>query len=391
MPTYNMISPEMIEKMNVSVMDLAIRRNMKKDNATVLRPCFIRDIEKIINCPYYNRYADKTQVFSFYKNDDISRRSLHVQLVSRIARNIGRLLKLDLDLIEAISLGHDIGHTPFGHIGEQILSNILHSRTGRYFHHNVQSVHVLDKIFNYNISLQTLNGVLCHNGEIISKEYKPKPLGDFAVFDEITEECWKSKNISQLLVPETLEGCVVRISDVIAYIGKDRQDALKTKSIKTDEIFEENNIGRINAAIINNLIVNIIENSYDKSYIALDEEHFNSLLMAKSDNYKHIYGTNEIKDIVAPMFELIYEKLYKELLDENENGIMYRHHIELIKNANKHYEGNDYLKTEKNQIVVDFIASMTDDYFIDLYEFLFPNKQKIKYISYFDKIRENYK
>lgn len=81
-------------------------------------PAFVRDVEKIMHSPYYNRYADKTQVFSFYKNDDISHRALHVQLVSRIARNIGRMLGLDLDLIEAVALGHDIGHTPFGHAGE---------------------------------------------------------------------------------------------------------------------------------------------------------------------------------------------------------------------------------------------------------------------------------
>ena len=95
-----------------------IRRYNDRDRATIIRTAFIRDIDKIIHCPYYNRYADKTQVFSFYKNDDITHRSLHVQLVSRIARTIGKALNLNLDLIEAIALGHDIGHTPFGHDGE---------------------------------------------------------------------------------------------------------------------------------------------------------------------------------------------------------------------------------------------------------------------------------
>ena len=133
----------------------AIRRDNTRDIASVVRPSFVRDIEKIMNCPYYNRYTDKTQVFSLYKNDDISRRALHVQLVSRIARNIGRLLGLNTDLIEAIALGHDMGHTPFGHAGEAILSKLYNKRTGRYFNHNVHSVRVLDRIFHYNISLQT--------------------------------------------------------------------------------------------------------------------------------------------------------------------------------------------------------------------------------------------
>lgn len=89
----------------------AVRRNNDFDKANLWRPVFVRDIEKILHLPFYNRYTDKTQVFSFNNNDDITRRALHVQLVSRIARNIGRVLGLNLDLIEAIALGHDIGHT----------------------------------------------------------------------------------------------------------------------------------------------------------------------------------------------------------------------------------------------------------------------------------------
>ena len=136
------------------------------DKANVWRKPFIRDIDKIMHCPYFNRYADKTQVFSLYKNDDITRRNLHVQLVSRIARTIGATLHLNLDLIEAIALGHDMGHTPFGHTGEKILDSLYFTNANRHFAHNIQSVRVLDKIFNYNVSLQTLDGIAGHNGEI---------------------------------------------------------------------------------------------------------------------------------------------------------------------------------------------------------------------------------
>ena len=131
--------------------DMVIRRNMKRDKENLWRPAFVRDTEKIMHSPYYNRYADKTQVFSFYKNDDISRRAYHVQLVSRIARNIGKVLGLNNDLIEAIALGHDIGHTPFGHAGERILNEIYREKTGRFFNHNVHSVRVLDGMFERNI------------------------------------------------------------------------------------------------------------------------------------------------------------------------------------------------------------------------------------------------
>ena len=116
-----------------------LRRDMNHDKPNVLRTAFIRDIDKIMHCPYYNRYTDKTQVFSFYKNDDITRRALHVQLVSRIARTIGKALALNQELIEAIALGHDIGHTPFGHAGEEYLDGLLFAHSGRHFSHNIHS------------------------------------------------------------------------------------------------------------------------------------------------------------------------------------------------------------------------------------------------------------
>ena len=144
----------------------AIRREPRPaDEATLLRPAFVRDAEKIMHTPAYNRLNGKTQVFSFRANDDLTRRGLHEQLVSRVARDIGRALGLNLDLIEAISLGHDIGHTPFGHAGERFLNNVFHDRTGRHFMHNVQSVRVIDRIYGRNVSLQTLDGMICHNGE----------------------------------------------------------------------------------------------------------------------------------------------------------------------------------------------------------------------------------
>ena len=258
-----------------------IRRNSDHDRANVLRTAFIRDIDKIMHCPYYNRYADKTQVFSFYKNDDITRRSLHVQLVSRIARTIGKALNLNLDLIEAISLGHDIGHTPFGHAGESYLDEIYFEHTGRHFSHNIHSVRVLDKIYPYNISLQTLNGIAAHDGEMELCEYHPQPLDSFEEFDKQIEGCYLDKKNIKKLVPATLEGCVMRISDIIAYLGKDRQDAERAGIISNNN-FEAGTIGTYNAEIINNLIVNIVENSYGRPYIRMDEEHFEALKKSKS-------------------------------------------------------------------------------------------------------------
>ncbi|MBQ8203474.1 MAG: HD domain-containing protein [Clostridia bacterium] len=367
--------------------DDVIRRDNGRDKANVIRTAFIRDIDKIIHCPYYNRYADKTQVFSFYKNDDITRRGLHVQLVSRIARTIGKALSLNLDLIEAIALGHDIGHTPFGHAGEDFLDELLFAHTGRHFSHNIHSVRVLDRIFPYNISLQTLNGIAAHDGEMELSEYYPKPLESFTEFDKQIEDCYLDKKNVRKLSPATLEGCVMRISDIIAYLGKDRQDAEKAHIIENRD-FDEGAIGTYNAEIINNLIVNIVENSYGKPYIKLDEEHFAALKKAKNDNYEMIYKKDSVaqilKSTVKPMMEEVYEHLLNDLIKGNSSSPVFSHHIAYLNKA--HYKRDiPYEQTEPNQIIVDYIASMTDDYFIDLYTHLFPNSNKrIIYKGYFD-------
>ena len=393
---YEQLSKELQERINEERFegkgfeDKAIRRNHDRDHATLWRGSFVRDAEKIMHSPYYNRYTDKTQVFSFYKNDDISHRALHVQLVSRIARNIGRLLGLDLDLIEAIALGHDMGHTPFGHAGEKFLNELYHSNTGRYFNHNVHSVRVLDKIFNLNISLQTLDGILCHNGEFECKEYIPSPLSDFYEFDKKIETCYVDQTAIDHLVPSTLEGCVVRISDMIAYIGKDRQDAIKTKLIDSEDIFRENEIGKYNATIINNLIVNIVENSYGKAYLRLDDAHYKALKDSKRDNYALIYQNEKISSVydnkIQPMFERIYTKLLSDLKNDVKSSPVFKHHIDFVNNANR-FNGYEYTKnSDFDEIVTDYIASMTDDYFIDLYEYIFEEKSPVKYISYFDNV-----
>lgn len=365
-----------------------IRRDKNHDKANVWRPAFVRDIEKILHSPYYNRYCDKTQVFSLYKNDDITRRSLHVQLVSRIARNIGRILKLNLDLIEAIALGHDIGHTPFGHAGEKYLNNIYNAQTGRYFNHNVHSVRVLDKIFNYNISLQTLDGIICHNGEIELSKYEPKSNLSFDKFDEMFENCYTQKNYSAKLVPSTLEGCVVRICDIIAYVGKDRQDAIKARILNDDTIFEEGNLGKTNASIINNMVVSIIENSYGKDYIKIDEDMFLELSKSKKDNYEHIYFSKDVaktnETVIAPMFEKLYYHLLDDLKNDKKSSPIFSHHIDFVNYHRQFYNGGDYKKnTPLDDIVTDYIASMTDDYLVDLFAYFYPKAKTIEYKPYF--------
>lgn len=366
--------------------DPAVRRNPNKDKAKLWRTAYVRDVEKILHCPYYNRYADKTQVFTFYKNDDISRRSLHVQLVSRIARNIGSLLGLDLDLIEAIALGHDIGHTPFGHAGERMLDKVYSEHTGRHFRHNIQSVRVLDRIFGYNISMQTLDGIICHNGEFAKDEYKPAPLPSWEEFDRRMEACIVAPTTAEsdsLLIPATLEGCVVRISDMIAYIGKDRQDAIRTKLIKDDSKFE----GKYNASIINNMTINIVENSYGKDYLKIDSAYYKEFEKSKYSNYELIYKNPRVSaryELIEPLFERLYEKCLSDLKNGDESSFIYKHHIKYIESYSKYYDSKSYLDERPDDIVTDYIASMTDDYFVELCQYIFPDAPTIRYIPYFN-------
>lgn len=400
MPNYHSLTKELQERIRENRKnhwvnpyafqdEAVVRREEGHDRANLWRPAFVRDTEKILHVPYYNRYSDKTQVFSFYQNDDISRRALHVQLVARIARNIGNVLGLNEDLIEAISLGHDIGHTPFGHAGERILSKLYHDNTGRYFNHNVHSARVLDGIIYRNISLQTLDGILCHNGELELQEYRPCEMTTFVEYDSKVENCYVDEQAIGRLVPCTLEGCVMRICDIIAYVGKDRQDASRLGLLK-NPTFTGGAIGTENAEIINNLIVNLLENSYGKPYLKLDPEYFEALRQAKKENYEMIYRNRELDDLyeneIRPMFGQLYGELLRQAKSRERNTILYRHHISYVKKNNYRIPDGavPYEETEPNQMVVDYLASVTDDYFLALYKELFPKgKHGVTFRGYF--------
>lgn len=363
------------------------RHDEERDRGTVLRGPFVRDIDKILHCPFFNRYADKTQVFAFYRNDDLSRRALHVQLVSRIARTIGGALGLNLDLIEAIALGHDIGHTPFGHAGERYLDTLYAAHTGRHFSHNVHSVRVLDVIFPYNITLQTLSGIAGHDGESEQNEYRPHPLAGFAEFDALIEGAYLDRGRLRHLHPSTPEGCAVRIADIIAYLGKDRQDAARAR-IAGEGDFAPLLIGSRNAEIIHNMIVNIVENSYGEGVIRMDDAHFAALAAAKEENYRRIYLSDAVRSVfdstVAPMMEALYHRLLSDLLAGREDSPIFTHHIAYV-NAAHYTRRTPYEETEPNQLVVDYIASMTDGYFVELYGHLFgKTPETAAHHGYFD-------
>lgn len=333
-----------------------------------MRTRFFRDSDRIIYSLSYTRYIDKTQVFTFTENDNVSKRITHVQFVSKIARTIGRALGLNEDLIEAAALGHDLGHPPFGHSGEKALNKISIENGEGVFAHNVQSVRTLmcleDNGKGKNISVQVLDAILCHNGEMLESEYHPVKK-DKEKFLKEYETCWKDLNVSKKIRPMTLEGCVVRISDIIAYAGKDIEDAIRLGIIKMSDVPEDiiKVLGKTNAEIVNTLVLDIINNSIEKPYIKLSNNVYSALNKLMKFNYEKIYNViNASKE--HGYYEEMYSTLflsYKKALEEKDtSNDIYKVFLD---DMTKEYLNN----TSNSRKVIDYLAGMTDDYFINRY------------------------
>ena len=328
------------------------------------RQIFSVDADRILHSRAYTRYIDKTQVFYLIHNDHITHRVLHVQLVSKIARTIGRYLGLNEDLIEAISLGHDIGHTPFGHDGERFLSELCRSNGIGYFQHNVQSVHFLDKVEckgkGWNLCLQTLDGILCHDGEIHNRTLEPIRNKTFETLDK--EMLAKKNNPEIKLIPMTKEGCVVRMADTVSYIGRDIEDAIRLKMIKRSDLPRESVaiLGDTNGTIVYNLVTDIIKNSFQNSYVAFSPEISDALKRLKDFNLERIYMNPEIKKhtaIIKKLFAMLFEKYLDDIDTENRTSVIFTGFLEDM--------SEEYIKSHcKEEIVRDFIAGMTDHYFL---------------------------
>ena len=333
------------------------------------RTAYFRDIDRIIYSLSYIRYLDKTQVFSNNSNDMISKRISHVQMVSKIARTIGRALNLNEDLIEAASLGHDLGHVPYGHAGEKILNDISLKNGEGFFSHNVQSVRTLMNIENFgkgnNITVQVLDAILCHNGELLENVYQPQKKTKEQFLFEYNES-YKNKDILKKIRPMTLEGCVVRISDIIAYIGKDIEDAIRLGVIKESDIPPNitKTFGKTNSEIVNIIVKDIIKNSTNKNYIKLSKKISNELNNLIEFNYKKIYNKANTKEELKKI-ELMFNSLFK----------VYQQHIldnDIEKDIFKLYINDmdsTYLKNNStNRIIIDFISGMTDNFFNEQYK-----------------------
>jgi len=329
------------------------------------RQNFSIDTDRILHSLAYSRYIDKTQVFYLIKNDHITHRVLHVQLVSKIARTIGRLLRLNEDLIEGVALGHDIGHTPFGHDGERFLSDLCESHNIGRFLHNIQGVRFLQEIERkgkgWNLTLQVLDGILCHNGELHSQALEPQKGKKFETLDREVRQ--KKEDASLDIWPMTLEGCVVRMADTISYIGRDIEDAIRLGLIRRRDIPEKCRriLGDTNGTIVYTLVEDLVANSLARPSVNFSIKVGTALKQLKAFNEESIYRNQKVKaqtPKIKLMFELLFEKYLRDLETGNEDSDIFRGFLDGM--------SPEYMaEASTAEIVRDFIAGMTDEYFLN--------------------------
>jgi dGTPase len=345
--------------------DAVRRHNRTPDD---IRTPYSRDADRIIHTRAYTRYIDKTQVFYLVENDHITHRVIHVQLVSKIARTIGRCLRLNEDLIEAIALGHDIGHIPYGHFGETCLSQLCRQQGIGMFFHNVQSVRFLDQIEDQDLTMQVLDGILCHNGEADDVKLAPVPCPGWAAFDKKVQDATDGK---RPLSSMTLEGCVVKFADTIAYIGRDLQDArdvgLIPEQVEIPEICREI-LGEENRDIINTLIFDLLENSdtEDRGFIAYSPAVEEALIALRSFSRRYIYDSPALcseQEKIRNMYATLFQLYLDDVTGERRKSRIYTDFID------SGHVSPAYLRSAlPAELARDFIAGMTDRYFARRYE-----------------------
>jgi len=341
----------------------------ERETSHPFRGPYSRDRDHILYSGSFRRYIGKTQVIYFAASFDeqLSNRSIHTLQVSQIARTVGKALNLNLDLIEAIALGHDLGHTPFGHDGEEILQDICRKKKICLFFHNIHSLRVVDKLADackgMNLTFQVRDGILSHDGEINEKYIKPNRN---KIEANLIDYCQRKSQGEQVhIIPATLEGCVVRMSDAISYIGQDFEDAIRIGILKRGELPEgiKEELGESNTDIINSLVTDIIINSNNRDELIYSSDIAERVFELKKFNAERIYKNPRLKAKKTKLktaFNFLFEKFLSDLDRGNEDSLVFK---EWIFNRGKN-KGADYVGNNlPEQVVIDFIASMTDRYF----------------------------
>lgn len=349
------------------------RGRLQADEPCTVRTVFERDTGRIIYSMDFRRLRHKTQVFFDPQNDHICTRMEHVIQVSYIANTIGRALNLNSDLIEAIALGHDLGHSPFGHTGEKTLDRCLKQvAPDLLFQHERHGLRVVDQLavrhekHGLNLTFEVRDGIVSHCGETYSEH--------ILVPDRLKPTDSLSQSLAGHGMPATLEACVVRIADKIAYIGRDIEDAARAGIMEFEDIpgAIQTELGRTNGQIINTLVTDIIEHSYGQDAIILSNAR--GLLMEQllMDNVGRIYRSEKIRryeKMVTNVIEGLFEALLHAIQDREK----------LKTSKNRVYQGLLAYLTERAygpeerpaQQVIDYIAGMTDTYATRCFENLY--------------------
>ena len=330
-----------------------------------VRSPYYRDTTAIIHSSPFRRLKHKTQVFFAPSNDHICTRMEHVLHVASIATAICRAMGLDDEMAWAIGMGHDLGHTPFGHIGEHILSDLMVKNGFQPFEHEINGLRVVDFLSHLNLTYAVRDGIISHCGEHFIRSLTP----DFRVkdLDSITTKVG--------IRPATWEGCVVRFSDQIAYLGRDFEDASRLGIVSRTEVPEicVKVLGSTNGEIINTLVEDMISTSEKEGCIAFSEDVFEAVKVMKDFNYKHIYLSPMLEGYekyFRRLINLIYEYL-SELLDRNgferepylkEGNMLSAGFYNFIVEKKESYIEHD---GNLDRIVFDYISGMSDNFCID--------------------------
>ncbi len=343
------------------------------------RTDYFRDQTAIIHSMPFRRLKQKTQVIFSPQNDHVCTRIEHVLHVASIAATICKGINasnnawnLNEELAYAIGVGHDLGHAPFGHSGEKVLSDLLGG--GNSFIHEVNSFRVVEYLANngegMNLTYAVKDGIICHCGEKYEKEIEPRK--NYIDLNEIKD---------RKEYPSTFEGCITRFSDKIAYFGRDLEDAVLAKLIAKDEIPSsiQKELGKSNGEIINTLVIDIIENSKNNGSIKFSEEKHRLILELRDFNNKYIYNHRKIlkwrthgERIIKVLFEYLLDlydrngknikKYYKD--DSNKLDQIFANYL---KKMIPFYKKED---TAPKQIIADYISGMTDEFALKCMEYI---------------------
>lgn len=340
-----------------------------------VRTEFQRDIHRIIYSQPFRRLKNKTQVFYLPNSDHICTRLEHSLQVASAARTVARALRLNEDLAEAIGLGHDLGHAPFGHHGETIFSQDIRKKfkTGKTFHHEINSLRVVDLLAlldrnhkpGLNLTYEARDGIVSHCGEAFNqrKIYPSKK--------RIPLENIKSRR--QIKNPSTLEGCLVRLIDRVSYAGRDMEDGISAGIIDPRDIPADirKRLGRNNGEITGNLIKDIIKNSpRDENFVALSREKFQLLRKLIDFNYKKIYKNEKVLEdkyqvskSLCSLFGIFLDYINKSKRFKKRFSTISFPKAESFSVFQEFYKSINYSRNVPSyQIVLDFLSGFTDKY-----------------------------